>query len=251
MRFAAGLLGVAILAGTPLASSAATDLASRQSEAERQQAALRNRIESLQKTIDQREAARKEAADALQASESAISSINRRLRELADSHRAAETDLAALEKQIVSQSAVLTQRRGELAGQLQAQYTSGLSPWSELLSGGDPQELGRNLGYLEYVSRARSQAVIEVRQDIERLSALQKRADSRRDDLQRLTRDTEREKEALVKQQQTRATLLVQLEGQITAQRAEASRLGRDDQRLSQLIDDLSVAITRQAEEEA
>lgn len=175
MRFAAGLLGMAVAAWVPLAAQAAPgDLANRQSEAERQQAALRNRIDSLQKMIDEREAARKEAADALKASESAISSINRRLRELADSSRLAEGDLASLEKQIAHQTEVLQQRRTQLADQLKAQYTSGLSPWTELLSGGDPQELGRNLGYLEYVSRARAQAVTEVRQDIDRLTALQK-----------------------------------------------------------------------------
>ncbi len=252
MRFAAGLLGLAVAAWAPLAAQAAPgDLANRQSEAERQQAALRNRIDSLQKLIDAREAARKEAADALKASESAISSINRRLRELADSSRLVEGDLASLEKQIAHQTEVLQQRRTQLAGQLKAQYTSGLSPWTELLSGGDPQELGRNLGYLEYVSRARAQAVTEVRQDIDRLTALQKRADARREDLQRLTAETANEKQDLVAQQKERATLLAKLEGQIEAQRAEATRLGRDDQRLSRLIDDLGVAITRQAEEEA
>ncbi|OZI72015.1 murein hydrolase activator EnvC family protein [Bordetella genomosp. 12] len=252
MRFAAGLLGLAVAAWVPQAAQAASgDLASRQTEAERQQAALRNRIDSLQKTIDEREAARKEAADALKESESAISTINRRLRELADSTRLAEGDLASLEKQIASQTEVLHQRRTQLAGQLQAQYTSGLSPWTELLSGGDPQELGRNLGYLEYVSRARTQAVTEVRQDIDRLNALQKRADARRAELQQLTAETANEKSALVAQQKERATLLAKLEGQIEAQRAEANRLGRDDQRLTHLIDDLGTAIAKQAEEEA
>ncbi|AZY47915.1 peptidase [Bordetella avium] len=252
MRFAAGLLSLAVAALAPVAVQAASaDLANRQSEAERQQAALRTRIDSLQKTIDEREAARKEAADALKVSESAISSINRRLRELADSGRQAESDLASLEKQAASQTAVLQERRAQLADQLKAQYQNGLSPWTELLSGGDPQELGRNLGYLEYVSKARAQAVREVRQDIDRLAALQKRADARRTDLQRLLAETDVEKAALLTQQKERATLLAKLEGQIEAQRAEAARLGRDDQRLSHLIDDLGTAIARQAEEEA
>ncbi|MFU1933699.1 peptidase, partial [Bordetella avium] len=252
MRFAAGLLSLAVAALAPAAVQAASaDLANRQSEAERQQAALRTRIDSLQKTIDEREAARKEAADALKVSESAISSINRRLRELADSGRQAESDLASLEKQAASQTAVLQERRAQLADQLKAQYQNGLSPWTELLSGGDPQELGRNLGYLEYVSKARAQAVREVRQDIDRLAALQKRADARRTDLQRLLAETDVEKAALLTQQKERATLLAKLEGQIEAQRAEAARLGRDDQRLSHLIDDLGTAIARQAEEEA
>ncbi len=148
-RAVAASLVMALAAGT--AGAAEADLAGRQSEAERQQAALRERIEALQKEIDSREAARKEAADALRESESAISRINLRLRELGDAQHRAELDLAGLEKQIAVQQGVLRQRREELAAQLRAQYTSGLSPWTELLSGGDPQQLGRNLGYLDYI----------------------------------------------------------------------------------------------------
>lgn len=227
------------------------DLAGRQSEAERQQAALRDRIDALQKEIDTREAARKEAADALKESESAISRINLRLRELGEASRKAEAELAGLEKQVVAQQAVLQKRRAELADQLRTQYTSGLSPWTALLSGDDPQQLGRNLGYLDYVSRARAQAVHALREDIARLAALQGQADARRDDIQTLVAETSSQKAALVEQQKTRATLLAKLEGQIAAQRAEAGKLGRDDQRLSHLIDDLGSAIARQAEEDA
>ena len=246
----AGWLLVVVLAGGALPAGAApNNLADRQSEAERQQAQLRDRIENLQKDIDTREAARKEAADALKQSESAISRINLRLKELAEADRQATADLASLEKQIAAQQAVLAKRRVELAEQLRTQYTSGLSPWTALLSGDDPQVLGRNLGYLDYVSQARARAVEALRADIDRLAALQGRADARRAELEKLVAETSEQKAALVAQQKERATLLARLEGQIAAQRAEASKLGRDDQRLSRLITDLDAAIAKQAEE--
>ena len=210
---------------------------------------MRDRIENLQKDIDDREAARKEAADALKQSESAISKINLRLRELADANRQAQADLTSLEKQIGAQETVLAKRRAELADQLRTQYTSGLSPWTALLSGDDPQVLGRNLGYLDYVSQARANAVEALRADIERLAALQTRADARRAEIEKLVAETSEQKTALVGQQKERATLLAQLEGQIAAQRAEANKLGRDDQRLSRLITDLDAAIAKQIEE--
>ncbi|EHK63795.1 peptidase family M23 [Achromobacter arsenitoxydans SY8] len=231
------------------ARAAPSDLAGRQSDAEKQQAALRDRIESLQKDIDGREAARKEAADALKQSESAISRINLRLKELAEANRQAQADLTSLEKQIVAQEAVLAKRRVELADQLRTQYTSGLSPWTALLSGDDPQVLGRNLGYLDYVSQARADAVKALRADIDRLAALQTRADDRRAEIEKVVAETSEQKTALVAQQKERATLLAQLEGQIAAQRAEANKLGRDDQRLSRLITDLDAAIAKQIEE--
>ncbi|CAB3669755.1 murein hydrolase activator EnvC family protein [Achromobacter piechaudii] len=250
MRRTAGLLLAVMLTGGALSARAApNDLAGRQSDAERQQAALRDRIENLQKEIDGREAARKEAADALKQSESAISKINLRLRELADAGRQAQTDLTSLEKQIGAQEIVLAKRRVELADQLRTQYTSGLSPWTALLSGDDPQVLGRNLGYLDYVSRARADAVKALRADIDRLAALQARADERRAEIEKVVAETSEQKAALVGQQKERATLLAQLEGQIAAQRAEANKLGRDDQRLSRLITDLDAAIAKQIED--
>src|SRR3546814_12145400 len=115
-------------------------------------------------------------------------------------------------------------------------YTSGLSPWTALLSGDDPQQLGRNLGYLGYVSRARAQAVQALRQDIDRLAQLQGQADARRADIQAMAAEAVEQKTELVAQQKERATLLARLEGQIAAQRAEARQLGRDDSRLSNLI---------------
>ena len=250
MRRTAGLLLAVMLTGGALSARAApNDLAGRQSDAERQQAALRDRIENLQKEIDGREAARKEAADALKQSESAISKINLRLRELADAGRQAQTDLTSLEKQIGAQEIVLAKRRVELADQLRTQYTSGLSPWTALLSGDDPQVLGRNLGYLDYVSRARADAVKALRADIDRLAALQARADERRAEIEKVVAETSEQKAALVGQQKERATLLAQLEGQIAAQRAEANKLGRDDQRLSRLNTDLDAAIAKQIED--
>jgi septal ring factor EnvC (AmiA/AmiB activator) len=254
-RRAAGLVGLAALAvALPLraagtAGAVPADLARQQTEAQRQQSALRDRIQSLQKTLEEREAARKEAADALRQSESAISDINRRLAELAAQGKQAQADLDNLERQIATQQAVLEQRRGELAAQLRAEYTSGLSPWTALLSGDDPQQLGRNLAYLGYVSKARAQAVDALRRELDRLAALQAQADARRADIRKVTDETSEQKAALVQQQKDRAAVLAKVEDQIATQRNEAAKLGRDDQRMTSLIDDLQTAIAKQAEE--
>src|SRR5690606_17805573 len=151
-------------------------------------------------------------------------------------------------KQITAQQQTLQRKRTELADQLRTQYTSGLSPWTALLSGDDPQQLGRNLGYLGYVSRDRADTVRTLRQEVDRLADLQGRADARRAEIQRTVTETTEQRADLVKQQAERAPLLATLEGQIAAQRAEASKLGRDDSRLSTLIVDLEKAIAEQAE---
>lgn len=232
------------------ATAHAADLSAQQSAAEAQQEALRERIELLQKEIDKRESDRQEAADALKASETAISRLNRRLTELAGERAQVQSQLNTLNQDIRVQEGVLGKRRDELAAQLRAQYASGLSPWTALLSGDDAQELGRNLGYLDYISEARARAVSALQADIDRLAQLQAQADYRSVELARVAAEIERRKGELVAQQKARATVLARLEGQIAAQRSEATRLGHDDQRLSRLLDGLEVAIVEQARRE-
>jgi septal ring factor EnvC (AmiA/AmiB activator) len=244
-------LALALAAASACAASPAADLASQQTRAEQKQATLRERINVLQKDIDAREAARKDAADALRASETAISRIDLQLRNLGLAQRRAQTDLANIEKQITAEQVVLAQRRDELARQLRAEYASGLSPWAALLSGGDPQQLGRNLGYLDFVSQARARALAALRAELDRMAQLQAAATNRRAELARVAGETAAQKTKLVAEQKERAGVLARIEGQLQAQRVEAGKLGRDDQRMTHLIDDLQVAIARQAAEEA
>lgn len=229
------------------------ELAAQKAQVAKEQSALRERIRQLQRQIDERESARKEAADALKVSETAISAANRRINEYSVQLSQAETALQDLQTKTLKQQDVLAQRRKELAAQLRTQYQSGLSPWTALLSGDDPQRLGRELGYLDYVSRARADAVSNLRRDITRLAELEKRTEDRRQDIARIVRETTEQKQELENQKKQRATVLARLEGQLQAQRGEADKLSRDEKRLSGLIADLDeqVAAARRAAEAA
>ena len=225
------------LCGAPCAAN--DDLVAKQTQAERERVELRSRIEGLQKELDEREALRKEAADALKVSEAAISVTTRRLNELATQLRQAQNELDELQSQFKRQLGVLVLRRDELSNQLRKQHASGLSPWTALLSGDDPQQIGRDLIYLDYISRARASAVAAVKKEIERLAELEAKTELRRQEVVRVLQDTTEQKSVLDTQKKERATVLARIEGQLQAQRAEAAMLGRDDKRLSALIDDL------------
>ena len=239
-RIAIWLCGaLSFLGGAGAALANPEDISARQTQAQRQREDLRGRIQAVQKELDTREADRKEAADALKASETAISQTSRRIVELAAELKKAQIELEGLQRQITRQQHALSVRRDELSDQLRTQYSSGLSPWSALLSGNDPQELGRNLAYLDYVSKARADAVAALKKDIERLAQLEAQADARQKDVARLVNESTQQKEALEAQKKERATVLARIEGQMQAQRAEAARLGEDEKRLAGLISDL------------
>jgi septal ring factor EnvC (AmiA/AmiB activator) len=232
------LSGLAVCGAAVCATTA--EIAAKQAQAERERVELRARIATLQKELDEREARRKEASDALQVSEAAISVTTRRLSELGTQLRQAQADLDELQIQFKRQFGILVMRRDELSNQLRKQYSSGLSPWTALLSGDDPQQIGRDLTYLDYISRARSAAVTAVKQEIDRLAELEAKTELRRQDVVRLVQDTTEQKTLLEAQKKERATVLARIEGQLQAQRAEAATLGRDDKRLSDLVDDLA-----------
>ena len=239
-RIAIWLCGaLSLFGGADGAFANPEDIAARQTQAQRQREDLRGRIQAVQKELDTREADRKEAADALKASETAISQTSRRIVELAAELKKAQIELEGLQRQITRQQHALSVRRDELSDQVRTQYSSGLSPWSALLSGNDPQELGRNLAYLDYVSKARADAVAALKKDIERLAQLEAQADARQKDVARLVNESTQQKEALEAQKKERATVLARIEGQMQAQRAEAARLGEDEKRLAGLISDL------------
>ena len=244
-------VALSAMVGATLAAPEADDLANRRSAVERQRADLRARIQTLQKELDAREAVRKEAADALKVSEVAISQTTRRLNELSTQLKKARTELEALKNQIQRQQGILVQRREELSDQLRRQYASGFSPWAALLSGDDPQELSRNLSYLDYISQARAKTVAELKIEIERLAQLEARLVVRQNEVSQLVEETTQQHSVLESQQKERATVLARIEGQIQAQRSEAVRLGQDDQRLSGLIDSLGGQIqeAKKAEE--
>lgn len=237
-RWLCGALSGLAVFGAACASTA--EIAAKQAQAERERVELRARIGLLQKELNEREALRKEAADALQVSEAAISVIARRLAELGTQLRQAQSELDELQVQFKRQFGVLVARRDELSNQLRKQYSSGLSPWTALLSGDDPQQIGRDLTYLDYISRARSLAVTAVKNEIERLAELEAKTELRRQDVVRLVQETTEQKTQLEVQKRERATVLARIEGQLQAQRAEAATLGRDDKRLSDLVDNLA-----------
>lgn len=248
MRLLAGAMVAVLLAWQPVAAQEGGTLAERRAAARKQQAELRERIAILQKDLEAGDAARRDAASALKASESAISTLNRELSELQQQEKDVQADLQAIQADTERQTAALAQRRQELAEQLRAQYASGLSPWTALLSGDDPQSIGRDLGYLGYVSQAQARMVRQVQETLEALKRLDARAQARQKELAQVGKDMEARKADLQKQQAERETVLRRIEADLREQRRQADRLAKDESRLGGLVSRLEQEIAREQE---
>lgn len=248
MRHAAVLV-LALCCGVGLAHGAESDLQRRQAAAQRDQDALRERIRKLEKEIGGAESSRQDVSVALKESETAISELDRRLEVLASDSRKADEALKQVRRSIDEQTEVLAARQAELADQLRAQYAGGLSPWAALLSGEDPQDITRDLGYLDYVSRAQAKAVRGVRAALDELASLRERAQAQEQELQRLAQETTAKRAELDAQRAERLAVLERIDKELKQQRGEAARLARNEQRLGDLVDALGVAIEQEAAE--
>ncbi|MDP4589885.1 MAG: hypothetical protein NWS57_02220, partial [Burkholderiaceae bacterium] len=231
-----------------LSATQALDL--RQKKLDQDRESLRARIQSMQVQLETRDQARQQAADQLKISEAAISKLIRQIKVLETELKQSQSQLKTLTIEVQAQRQVMLQSRDRLASQLRAQYSSGLSPWSALLAGENPQALGRELGYLDYVSQARSKAIQTLTNDVARLNELEQEEKNRRDVIERNLNETDDRKLALVKQRKEKASLLARLEDDIRLQKAEMNRLGQNEKRLTDLVKSLEVQLQAQRDAE-
>ena len=127
---------------------------------------MRSKIERCAKLTDNAQANRSQVADALQASEHAISDANRRVIELDRQQETVDSSLTArvaseypdIKQQINRQQAALAQASSTVVPGGRADTTK------LLLNGQNPNQIARNLTYYSYVSRERAVLIAALRE---------------------------------------------------------------------------------------
>jgi septal ring factor EnvC (AmiA/AmiB activator) len=208
--------------------------------------ATRQRLEKLRKDIAQTQGSQNEAADALRASESAISDSNRKLRALKADQLAAEQALRQLSAQSEHLRAGLRQREQTLSKLLYGRYVGGESPALQaLLSGVDPGAGSRALVYQSYIARAHAELIEGLRADLRQQQTLETSAREKRAELENLAKAQADERQALLAQVAQRRAVLAKLSKQIHRQKHEAEVAQKDEARLSRLVKKLAEARPR------
>lgn len=246
MQRALGVVVLAFWSAVAGADQTSAQLKARQAQMQQQQTELRERINVLQKAIERQARSRKDALDQLKASESAISAVTRELVELAEEEKRVTQEQEQLTHTIAKTHKLIQDQRATLADQLRAQYSGALSPWTALLSGDDPQRIGRELAYLGYVSRSQAQAVHNLQESLAQLEELTQQLQQRETELIALRTKTNEKKEALEEQKAERAQVLARVETALKKRRTEAQTLKEDAQRLEGLVNGLQTAIKEQ-----
>ncbi|MGQ0523446.1 MAG: murein hydrolase activator EnvC family protein [Betaproteobacteria bacterium] len=208
--------------------------------------ALRAKIEALQKQLQDAEGSRTEAADALKASERAISDANRRLHELTAQSQALNRELDELRRSVRENESALQQQQAHLEHLLYQQYIAGRSePFRLLLNGEDPNRIARQLYYYGHMTRARAAAIDGVRKGLAQLRALAEESQRKSGELAALTVEQASQKRRLEEEKKARVEVLARLSRDIRNQQSEIGTLKRNEARLTRLIEQLGKIVTR------
>jgi septal ring factor EnvC (AmiA/AmiB activator) len=230
------------------AVAAADSVAGKQSELD----LLKRRLNALQQETRRTEATQKAAADALRASERAISDAIRALRNLDGARQETGSELEALNRQVETVEARVRRQQAQLAEGLRAAHRRGQADALRLLlDGTDPNQAARELRYLAHVSRAQQAQVETLRGELAALAALRAEIERKDARLAALRTARETEQQRLLAERATRARTLGELSAQIRQQRREITGLQRDERTLTQLVERLNRLMAQQAAREA
>lgn len=201
---------------------------------------LRGRIAQLREEVERASEDRKEAADDLRISEKRISEVNRALLDLRRNEQRLGATLAQLADERDTIEAKVREEEAQLANLIRLRYSRGdVDAARLLLSGRDPGDVQRDLGYYAYIGKARAVLIEEHRETLAQLAAVEDKTLLRKTELDQVKQTQLSQRKALSEEKQARQSTYDKLSQQIRQQRKEIDNLVRDEQRLARLIEKL------------
>lgn len=198
---------------------------------------LRLRIAEMQSEIAKTSESKSEAADALRASEMAISNSNRKISDLATRQREADLKLNALQVQQQHLNQSLSKEQALLGKLLYQQYLGGKHEYLKLmLDNQNPNQVARDLQYYRYIARNRAAWLASLRSNLKTLNSVSMQVKNQSSELENLRAEQAAEKQKLLQDQRERAQVLGQVSKQLSQQRREYTNLQRNENRLAKLV---------------
>ena len=207
---------------------------------------LHEKITVLKKELDNNQAAHKDAADALKDSETAISSANKKLRDINQQQNKNKNTLSTLKKQSLTLNENLGEQQKRLNSLLRQQYMHGNQSYTQLiLQNKNPSEIARDVKYFSYIAKQHAKVIDDMQGSLVKVKALNNKTAEALREVAELKANQEAQKQTLVQQKQQKSKLVKTLSKQISAQRGEIKKLTRDEKNLSNLVERLAKIIPK------
>lgn len=211
-------------------------------EAQRQK--LRDRIQTLQESLDDTRGRRDTVHEEVRDLERRIGGLLRTLRDLDARVRADDRKLGQLQDRARHERQNLGLHKITLERQVRAAYMLGQQEYSKmLLNQQDPASVARVLTYYQYLNRARTERIGTIKSSLTRLNAFEDDIREHSRALTALRQDQQQKKEMLQTARARRSGLLVSLNRQVRGQTQEIERLHADEKRLGQLLNELNTVL--------
>ncbi|MDP1594095.1 MAG: peptidoglycan DD-metalloendopeptidase family protein [Gallionella sp.] len=202
---------------------------------------LRRHIAAMQSEIEKTRESKSEAADALRASERAISDSNRKLAQLSAQQHEVGFRLHALQEQQQQLNLDLSRQQAALSKLLYQQYLGGKHEYLKLmLDNQDPNKVARDVQYFQYIARNRAVWLESLRRNLSELNEISLEVQSQNSTLEKLRAEQAQQKTQLQQDQLERKQVLGQFSKQLTQQRREIKHLQRDENRLVKLVEKIT-----------
>ncbi|MCH8504099.1 MAG: peptidoglycan DD-metalloendopeptidase family protein [Ectothiorhodospiraceae bacterium] len=206
--------------------------------------ALREEIETIERSLQQRRQQADRVGTELADVERRMSDATRRLRELGEERERNLRRLEALEAQAVEQDQAVENHRDYLREEIRSAYALGRQQLLKLLLNQEnPASLDRNLAYFDYLSRARRERIQQALSELEQLAELRRAVDGERQQLEALEREQRDRGEQLAEARRERASVLSRLTAEIDSDGERLRRLNEDEAELESMLDRLREAL--------
>ena len=198
----------------------------------------------MRSELEGRESDRREARDALRASEVAISDANRALQAVEAQAREARAGIADLAARRALQERSLEAGQAALGRLLAARAVAGISGGAPdfvrlALSGEDLADAARKLHYLTYVSRAAAQMIEAQRSGLAEAGRLKADSEAKARELALIEARGRSDREGLLKERREHRRLLESIAGEIRNARKQIKVLLADESRLARLVEEI------------
>lgn len=215
-----------------------------EARSEAELAQLRQRIATVQKTLERDQAERDQLASGMQAVERSINQIGREVRELRGKVKAQSQRVDELKLEQAQGARELQQRLQALRRQMRAAYIIGRNGQTQmLLNLDDAQKVGRVLVYYDYLQRAQTAAIQAISARSAELETLSERLRGELDSLAATRAQQESALSTLRKERNKRAEVLRQLRERIADESGELKRLQADERSIQNLIESVQEAV--------
>lgn len=209
---------------------------------------VQRRIQAVEEVIARVEAERSAAAAELARAERAVSAASRELRETVELLAATGKTLEAREREAEVIAARIAERQNELALWLRRQYLHGGNEVAPVLGARDPNQLARDLRYLEHLGRARIELIERLREDLENQQKLLAQIAAERQRLGVLESEQRSRQVEMDRTRAARAQAVERVAAQLREQQREAEVLRQSEAQLGEVVKVLAAAAAAREE---